>query len=232
MPLVVAGERAAAAATLAALMDLVASPDQRAGGDRAAPMAIEKLARRDQATDPADPADAVDGQALAATVAAGSLEELFRILAARPPGLTEDEIRRLGIVLVQRIVQPGQRLRVVAAHYLRPLERDGQGHLQRRPPAVLATWDAASDTFEHFAWGVTPELGFRVGRSQADLERRQVRRATFLHGLVHAGTSEPVALDAALRRYALEEQLERPTSTDGTHPDHHDHHHGGQAPQA
>ncbi len=71
-------------------------------------------------------------------------------------------------------------LRCTVVHYLRPVERDAQGHIQRRPPAVLAAWDEQDDVYEHYAWGITPELADRVGRSQADLEERQRDRAAFL----------------------------------------------------
>jgi hypothetical protein len=78
-------------------------------------------------------------------------------------------------VLVVRRVAPG-RDRVVAAHYARPLARDPGGHVQRQGPAVLASWDPATDTFELFAWGVASELagriGFRRGALDAEIERR------------------------------------------------------------
>jgi hypothetical protein len=98
------------------------------------------------------------------TLRATSLQDAFGILADDPFHLTDDAVRSLGVVLVVRDE------RVVAAHYLRPVERDREGHLQRRPPAVLATWDEASARFEHFAWAVTPELAFRSGMTQAELE--------------------------------------------------------------
>ena len=87
------------------------------------------------------------GMRLGLTIAAPGLRETLDRLAEPPDGLPEDAVRRLGVVLVLATVPsvaPGpvvDRLRVVAAHYLRPLERDAQGHLQRRPPAVLATWE-------------------------------------------------------------------------------------------
>lgn len=110
---------------------------------------------------------------------ASSLRAAMDLLSAPPDGLPDDAVRRLGVVLVVD-APPGAHPRVVAAHYLRPIERDGQGHVQRRPPAVLATWDPATDLFEHFAWGITPELADRVDRSQADLEQRQSARAVSL----------------------------------------------------
>lgn len=148
------------------------------------------------------------GYGLGTSLHADSLEELFAELTAPPVSLTEDEIRRLGVIIIVRLfgpdgevlrypegsmeaefgpLQPNVRRRAVAVHYLRPVERDGQGHLQRRPPAVLATWDPKSDRFEHFAWGVSSELAQRVGRSQIDFERQHAARTDFLRGLVQAG---------------------------------------------
>jgi hypothetical protein len=124
------------------------------------------------------------GTLLGLSLHAEGLATFLAALSAPPRGLPEDAVRRLGIVVVLRHLPP---LRAVAIHYLRPTERDGQGHVQRRPPAVLATWDEEAGAFEHFAWGVTPELGDRVDRSQADLEERQASRAAFLDRLSAAG---------------------------------------------
>ncbi len=41
---------------------------------------------------------------------------------------------------------------------------------------MLATWDPAADRFEHFGWGVTPELALRVGRKAGDFELEVDRR--------------------------------------------------------
>jgi hypothetical protein len=108
------------------------------------------------------------------TLRAGSLQEALDILSSDPFHLTDDAIRGLGMVLV---VRAG---RVAAAHYLRPVERDREGHLQRRPPAVLATWEQDAGRFEHFAWAVTPELAVRVNRTQAALEEEAAARARIL----------------------------------------------------
>lgn len=108
---------------------------------------------------------------------ASSLKEAFEVLSAEPFSLSEDEQRELGIVLV---IREG---RAAAVHYVRPVERDREGHLQRRPPAVLATWDADQNAFEHFSWAMTPELAARVGMTQAELEDLQRERA---HTLSHA----------------------------------------------
>ena len=89
-------------------------------------------------------------------------------------------------------------LRSPAVHYLRQAERDAQGHVQRRPPAVLATWDASADSYEHFAWGITPELADRVGRSQADFEERQRSRASFIAGLAQDPSSARVRWRASV----------------------------------
>ena len=91
--------------------------------------------------------------------------------------------------------------RVVAAHYVRPTARDEHGHVQRLGPAVLATWDREHDLFEHFAWGITPELALRVGRRPGDFELEVDRRRDYLAGLVEAGISDLDAVRAAIDGY-------------------------------
>ncbi len=116
------------------------------------------------------------GVGLGVSLRADDLEAVLDRLTSA--GLPEDGARRLGVVLMAEQTEVGLRCTVV--HYLRPVERDAQGHIQRRPPAVLAAWDEQDDVYEHYAWGITPELADRVGRSQADLEERQRDRAAFL----------------------------------------------------
>jgi len=140
------------------------------------------------------------GYGLGTTIEALSLAEVFARLAPPPVELSVDELRRLSVVLVLRADDAGRR-RVAAAHYLRPLERDGAGHVQRRPPAVLATWDPARETFDHFGWGVIPELAARVGRPAVGFEREQADRARFLRALVSEGLTEPSAVRSAIAGY-------------------------------
>jgi hypothetical protein len=118
------------------------------------------------------------GYGLAATIRASSLEDVLGRLRAAPLRLTEDELSRLGLVIVlgDRSDAAGALPRVVAAHYLRPVARDMHGHVQKLGPAVLATWDARADRFEHFGWGVTPELAIRTGRHAGDFEIELDRR--------------------------------------------------------
>ena len=131
------------------------------------------------------------GFTLAGTLHAESLREVMAELESPPVSLSEDEVRRLGVVVIIRAFGRPPIRRVVAAHYLRPLERDGQGHLQRRPPAVLATWDHETDTLDHFSWGLGPELAPRIGMTQADFEEAQTARARHLTDLVTAGIFDP-----------------------------------------
>ena len=140
------------------------------------------------------------GYDLAATIHADELEEVFDELRRPPVGADDDELSRLGVVLILRRVGDGLR-RVVAAHYIRPTARDEHGHVQRLGPAVLATWDPNLDRFEHFGWGVTPELAMRVGRKAGDFELEVDRRRDVLAGLAEAGTVDVDAVRAAIDGY-------------------------------
>ena len=122
------------------------------------------------------------GYGLLATIHADSLDEVFDELRDRPVAVTDDELSHLGTVLVIRRVDADRR-RVVAAHLVRPVARDVHGHLQRLGPAVLATWDAERDAFEHFGWGITPELAMRTGRRPGDFEIETDRRRDLLTDL-------------------------------------------------
>ena len=140
------------------------------------------------------------GYGLAATIHGDSLDDVFEALRQPPNGLVDDELSHLGVVLVVRRVD-GERRRVVAAHYVRPVARDGHGHLQRLGPAVLATWDADTDPFEQFGWGVTPELALRGGRKAGDFEIEADRRQAHLEHLVQAGITAPDDVRRAISGY-------------------------------
>lgn len=148
------------------------------------------------------------GYGLGSTIHADSLEEVLAALHAPPVALTDDELSRLGVVLVLRAFAPpagdlasGPVRRVVAAHYVRPVARDAHGHVQRLGPAVLATWDADEDRFEHFAWGVAAELAERTGRRTGELLDEQERRRAYLAGLADAGVTDVKAVRAAIDGY-------------------------------
>jgi hypothetical protein len=140
------------------------------------------------------------GYGLAATIHADSLDEVFEALRRPPIGADDDELSRLGIVLVLRRAGDGLR-RVAAAHYIRPTSRDEHGHVQRLGPAVLTTWDPDRDRFEHFGWGVTPELALRVGRKPGDFEVEVDRRRDYLAGLAEAGILDVDAVRGAIEGY-------------------------------
>lgn len=140
------------------------------------------------------------GYGLAATMHADSLDDVFEMLRRSSVRLSDDELSHLGVVLVLRRVDGGHR-RVVAAHYVRPIVRDVHGHLQRLGPAVLATWAPATDTFEHFGWGVTPELARRIDRRPGDFEIEVDRRRDYLDHLVERGVTEPERVRAAIADY-------------------------------
>ena len=149
------------------------------------------------------------GYGLAATIHADSLDDVFDALRRPPVRLADDELSHLGVVLVLRRLDDGRR-RVVAAHYVRPVARDDQGHLQRLGPAVLATWDPETDSFEHFGWGVTPELARRVDRHSGDFEIEVDRRREFLDRLVATGVTEPEPARDAIRAYVPAATVDAP----------------------
>lgn len=101
-------------------------------------------------------------------VLADSLEGVLRLLGG--DAALNDATRDLGVVLIH----DGRRVR--SAHYVRPVERDGAGHLQRRPPAVLADWNEGAGRFDDFSWAVTDELATRIDMTRTDLEDELERR--------------------------------------------------------
>lgn len=131
---------------------------------------------------------------------ADSLAEVLRLSGAIAGGVP-DELRELGVVVIVREVT--DRPRVVAAHYVRRLERDAAGHLQRRPPAVLAAWDDGEARLEHFAWGVTAELADHAGMPVAEFERSHRERSAYLDTLVGAGVVDPADVSRAIERFRL-----------------------------
>ncbi len=128
---------------------------------------------------------------LAATIEAADLPGVLAVLHVQ--GLTDDEISFLGAVLVlgpggePGDASGGSPARVVAAHYLRPVARDVGGHVQRLGPAILATWDPGHTEYDHFAWGIYPELAARTGRRAGDLEREHQERTEWLRSEAAGG---------------------------------------------
>ncbi len=144
----------------------------------------------------------IHGESPGGVAIGGSLEIVRAGLSGDPPaGLSEDELSFLGCVLVLNVDAPPPvaaadpsmatpaTIRVRAAHYVRPLHRDEHGHAQLLGPAVLATWDPARQAFEHFAWGVLPEIAARLGRRSGDLEADLHHRRDDLGGLAVAGVT-------------------------------------------
>jgi hypothetical protein len=176
------------------LRGLLASlrPDLGLGAVDAANLAAPLQARSARAL--------IHGEAPGGVAVGGSLEDVRAGLGGDPPaGLSEDELSFLGCVLVLEVdapapvtaadpsMAPPETIRVGAAHYIRPLHRDEHGHAQLLGPAVLATWDPVRQAFEHFAWGVLPEIAARLGRRGGDLEADLHHRRDDLGGLAAAG---------------------------------------------
>ena len=140
------------------------------------------------------------GYGLATTMNADSLAEAFDSLSRPPVSLTTDELSYLGCLVILRRLDDGRR-RVAAAHYVRPILNDVHGHTQRMAPALLATWDPGQDRFEHFGWGITPELAFRVGKRSGDFELEVERRRALFEGLVVAGVASVDDVRSAQGRF-------------------------------
>jgi hypothetical protein len=168
-------------AELAALLWLLAEhgvPLVSASKDRAAAERTRvAVARAVRATQPA--LDAVAG----GTLIAGSLEDVLRLSTGTRDGAeVTDAARDLGVV----VIRDGGR--VTSAHYIRPVERDGAGHLQRRPPALLAAWNTERGTLDHFWWSITEELATRLDMGRAAFEDEHERRVGQLRsGVVGSG---------------------------------------------
>lgn len=140
---------------------------------------------------PAGAGSLVRGRRAGGVLEAASLGEVRQRLGGGPLPLSEDQLTFLGCVLVLGEDSDARRgrLRVTAAHYVRPLARDAHGHPQRLDPAVLATWDVRLQRYEHFAWGVIPEIAARLGRKTGDLEADLHHRRDDLAGLAKAGVT-------------------------------------------
>lgn len=104
----------------------------------------------------------VRGFPLIASAPSHDLAELLDLLRGANLRVPEDDLHRLGLVVVLG-GGGGAASRVESAHLLRAPALDGGA---RRPPALLATWDG-SGGWDDFAWAALPELAARAGVTQA-----------------------------------------------------------------
>lgn len=178
---------------------VIATPEGRAGAGGQLLAGALASVHPDQPVDsllapltPAGASSLVRGRRAGGVLEAASLGEVRQRLGTGPLPLTPDQLTFLGCVLVlgESTGARRGRLRVTAAHYVRPLARDAHGHPQRLDPAVLATWDDRLGRYEHFAWGVLPEIAARLGRKAGDLEADLHHRRDDLAGLAKAGATK------------------------------------------
>lgn len=191
---------------------VAAPPDRLAPGVELATAVLESVAADRVIPDLGAPLDAAEARAVvsgvrpAAVVAADSLEGVRRTLAGPGTLLNEDELSFLGCVLVLGTGDaeaPRGPLKVVAAHYVRPVALDAHGHRQLLGPAVIATWDAQAARYEHFAWGVLPEIAARLGRRTGDLEADLHHRRDDLAGLAGAGVTKLAEVQRLVAGYRV-----------------------------
>lgn len=144
-----------------------------------------------------------DGVLPGGVVLGRSLEDVLRMSGTEGGDDVPDTARDLGVVVVIEPGGTGPHGHVTAAHYIRPVERDGAGHLQRRPPALLSAWDGRAERLDHFHWGVTDELATRAQMDPADFEREHHRRTRLLGDLAGAGVIDPADLRGRVDRARL-----------------------------
>jgi hypothetical protein len=104
----------------------------------------------------------VRGFPLIATAPGHDLAELLDLLRGANLRVPEDDLHRLGLVIVLGSDAAAQS-HVESAHLLRSPALDGGA---RRPPALLTTWNG-SGGWDDFSWAALPELAARVGATQA-----------------------------------------------------------------
>jgi hypothetical protein len=153
------------------------------------------------------PIHVVSAEGTARRAAADALRPLARDprVVTDGPGTAIDDVIRQPVPIrpaTGAVVILDTTPRVVAAHLHRPPLRDAAGHVRPQAPAVLATWDAARGGWEHFAWGVLPDLADAVNRRAGDFEIEQARRREYLDTLAEAGIDAPERVAAALAGFA------------------------------
>lgn len=146
-----------------------------------------------------------DGALPGGTLRAASLEDVMRLTAggAHSENVT-DEARELGVVCVLKELDSVGFV-VSTAHYVRPVERDGAGHLQRRPPAILSAWDSTARRFDHFFWAITDELATRANTDTREFDAMRQRRVALLRDLVDARVFDEEHIRRHIDRAALVE---------------------------
>lgn len=146
-----------------------------------------------------------DGALPGGTVRGAGLEDLLRISGAHDADDVPDDARELGVVLVLGQPDLGESVRLMRAHYVRPIERDAAGHIQRRPPALLSALDESTSRLDHFFWAITDELATRVEAEPHEFELAHRRRARLLAELVSARVFKGRDVSRHIERAALVE---------------------------
>ena len=146
-----------------------------------------------------------DGALPGGTVHGTSLEDLLRLSGAAESAEVPDDARELGVVVVLGQPELGGPVRLMRAHYVRPIERDVAGHLQRRPPALLSALDEGTSRLDHFFWAITDELATRVAIEAHEFDAAHRRRTRLLNELVAARVFDGRELRRHIERAALVE---------------------------
>lgn len=146
-----------------------------------------------------------DGSLPGGVVYAQSLEDVLRLGGADVTDEVPDTARELGVVVILGQPEPSEPARVMRAHYVRPIERDAAGHVQRRPPTLLSAWSDDMSRLDHFFWAITDELATRVGSEVDEFDRVYRRRRRLLTDLVAAGVFDATDMRRHIQAAALVE---------------------------
>ena len=119
--------------------------------------------------------------------------------AVRRSGPTTTSCRGSGWSSILRRLDDVRR-RVAAAHYVRPTARDEHGHTQRLGPAVLATWDPATDHSSTSAGASRPSSPGASTARPATSRSRSIGAATTSMALPAPASSSVDAVRTAIRR--------------------------------
>ena len=133
----------------------------------------------------------VRGYQLISAAAAPDLAALLSALRAAPYRIPEDDLLRLGVVLIVDAARETKGNDASASGRLANaylLHAPAPGSAVRRPPTLLASWNERSRAWDDFAWAAVPDLAERLGVRHEDYAQLLADREHLLGGAPVGGT--------------------------------------------